>query len=144
MRKFLAAFAFAVVPLTGAASLSACASFEAVAPKSPRAALAEAEILFVGVLDVTSTLHARGLIEPAQMAALLQTYGNIAESLNAAHALLKAGDEIGSAQKVAGLVGTLNAISLQLSMVAESAAARPPVEPPPPSAPVPFPTSWEI
>lgn len=135
MRSLLIAMALLVAP-TG--TLAACASFEQVAPKSPRAALADAEIMFVGVIDVTSTLRQRGVLKPEETARLIQTFQTVSEALNLAHLLVATGDLVNANRTITETLATLSAVSLQLSLLAEAN----PVSAPP--QPVASPTRFEI
>lgn len=140
MRKLFVAALVAFMPLSAAASLSGCVTLEQLQPKSPRNALAEAELMFVGVIDVTGTLAQRGILKPEETQRLLNTYMTISRALDMAHVLLAAGDTVNAEKTIAETLATLSAVALQLSLLAEANAPKPAGPPPPAADPVRFDT----
>lgn len=116
MRSIALAVALAFAPL---ATAGACASFEQVTPKSPRAALAEAETAIIGIANIAATLRANGVISVADAGKVFTELMTASETLNTAHALLKAGDTVAASRTVSELLAALNALSLQLSQAGE-------------------------
>lgn len=131
MRSIALALSLACAPL---ALAGACATFEQVAPKSPRAALAQADIAFVGVVDVAIALHARGALSDAQISELGVQLQSLSAKLDTAHALFKAGEAAAVLTSAESITEALDALALQLSLLAEAAA---PQSPAPVSVPAP-------
>lgn len=103
MRNLAAALCFAfIVPLP--AGTTACSHLEqqapALKPRDARSAYAEAEILFVGVINTADILAAKGVLTGKQVGDLLPAFASIADSLDGAYKLLQAGEAIAALAKI--------------------------------------------
>lgn len=117
MRKLLASLAVAALPLGGAVTLAACSTFEQVKPHSPRQALAEAEIMFVGVVDSANILTQRGYVSPETARQLVATFDKVSKQLDQAFTLLKQGEDVAALLK--SIRADLDALALEFSLTAE-------------------------
>lgn len=145
MRKFLAVLAFAVVPMVGTASLSACASFtQPQAPKTPRQYVADAEIALIGSIEVVSALRVRGYISAEQTDRFIREFERIGGVIDTARALISVGDATTARTNLLAALDQLSAIALQLSQAAENyrEGAPPPVFAP--ATPTAFPAEVRI
>jgi len=139
MRKVLAAIALACLPLA-AVGLSACTTqVEQLAPKSPRNALAEAEIAFAGVANIAARLYGMGAIDTPTIGRIISEMQDLSAKLDQAHVLLKAGETLVAVNTIEDLSAALSALSLELSIAAErrvevEATPAPVIVPAPPGA----------
>lgn len=122
MRKIFIAFALALSPLTLAAG---CATFEQVQPKTPRQALADADVALVGVADVAGTLYGAGYLSHADVARIAVILRDVSDKLDQAHTLLKAGETLAASKSIADVTAALAAISLELSTRSETPTPKP-------------------
>ncbi len=120
MRSILLALSLAVAPLTMA---GACVAFEQVAPTSPRAALAQANVSFIGVVSVATTLRDAGLIPDDKARALGAVFVDLNAKLNTATELLKVGETVTAVSSLAEVIAALNALALELQVISENADA---------------------
>lgn len=125
LKRLALAFALTLAPMI---ALAGCVSFEQVAPTSPRAAIADAEVAIIGAANLTATLETAGVITRDEASDVLDQLFAFSKELDKARKLYKAGETLASAQTVAEFSATLNAIVLQLSVAGE---AYVPVEPTP-------------
>lgn len=135
MRNVIASVAAALCIAT-AAALPACVNTPAVQslkPRDARAAYAEAEIFFVGVINATEVLAAHGFLSNAQIGEFIAAYQRIGATLDEAYALLKAGEAVVALAKVDATLSELRRIAFALETIKEAAAKTPP-PPPGPSA----------
>lgn len=132
--RIAAAYAALLVlgsPLVLTTAGCSTATIEELKPRDARAAYAEAEILFTGVIVTTETLATRGFISGETVKDLLTSYVEVAESLDDAWRLLKAGESVAALAKIDFAHDNLKGISAALSRAAEAFL------PPPESQPVP-------
>jgi len=128
LSKLLASFAvgalcaFAVLPLSGCLNT---AQVQELKPRNARAAYAEAEIMFIGVLNATDLLAARGAISQARLAELLPVYVKVANGLDEAFKLLQAGDSLAALARIDASKLDLDRLALALSMASEVIAPTP-------------------
>jgi len=125
MKRIALCFALALSPLT-LAGVTACASFEQVAPKTPRAALADAETAFIGAIEITSGLYNAGVIDRDATVRLAAKFVEISDALDVAHRLLKAGETLAASRSIEEIAVTLSAIALELAIARETENAAPP------------------
>jgi len=111
MRSIVVALSLAIAPLT---LTGACATFEQITPKSPRNALAEATVTFVGVADFTTVLYQRGVLSIGQTTAIAAKLEEIDSALNTAERLLIAGENVLAADTIADAVAALATLSHDL------------------------------
>lgn len=123
MRNLLAALCVATLPLAGACAPWADlpSQVEALKPRDARSALSEAEILFVGVINSTDILAARGVLSNQRIAELVTAYQVVAVALDEAHALLKAGEAIAALARIDFAHADLRRIADALSRANEAA-----------------------
>lgn len=99
-------------------TLSACATFEQVQPKTAREALAESEILFAGVIDMTRGLYASGVISKEQLnATYIPAFDKIATALNTAEIALKVADNVAAVAAANDAASQLDAMVKLLTAI---------------------------
>lgn len=113
MRALVLILALAFAPLAG------CASIAQLQPQTPREALAEAEIAFVGVLEVTEAAVNNGHLSRDDFAELLPKLEAVSAALDSARDLLRAGDTDGATRNIRIAQSIIRAVSLQLHAIAE-------------------------
>lgn len=120
MRSKLLAALLCAAPLS---LTSACATFEQVVPKSPRAALAEAEVMFIGAVQIIDTLHRTGFISAAELTSVyLPKLIELSGDLDEAHKLLARGEALLAADSIDALLAVLSDLALELSLKASGEA----------------------
>lgn len=118
IRTAFIALALIAVP-AGTLAVPGCTTLEQVKPETPRQALAEAEIMFVGVVQSATMLAQAGYLRPEQIKALDQTFTRIAAGLNAVHVYIQQGDLLKAAAELDAISPDLAATARQLSELAE-------------------------
>lgn len=116
MRRFILALALVLSPLGVGGCASLGGAFEQVQPQTPREALALAEVTFNGAIATAQELHRTGVISTEfarddVMPKLVQ----VAELLDVAHRLIRAGDEIQAGQYANAALTVLTELSAELS-----------------------------
>lgn len=129
MKSALIALAILSAPVSLTAA--GCASIEQVAPKSVRAAYADAEVALVGALNVAVALHQSGVISRDEFIVIFAKLEEAAGVLNTAYAMIRVGETAAAGVSVEKVATVLSEIALALSVRAET------TPPPPPRQPVP-------
>lgn len=125
MRGLVLALALACASV-GVSSVAGCASLGQYQPTTAREALAEAEITFVGVIQLATEGVQSGAISRDDAAALDAKFTTIADYLQSARTLLAAGDQAGAGDKVALAHAILRALAVELVNRAEAQRAAAP------------------
>lgn len=120
MRRLFLALALLAAPLA-VAPLAGCASLQQIRPETAREALAEAEIAFMGVISAATQLHAAGHLSTPDAQAMVPTLQRIADAIDAARDLLRAGEAAAALAELNGVTGLIRALSIDLSARAEAA-----------------------
>lgn len=124
MRGLLVALALAfTAPLT--LGLGACASLQGLQPQSVREALAEANIAFVGVVDVATEGVNSGLISHADAVTMGEKLDQVGDYLDTSRRLLATGDVSGANDKLALARAIIHALAVELTARAEAHARTP-------------------
>lgn len=125
MRRLLLALAFAFA-LPAALSASGCASFQAYQPSTAREALAEAEIAFVGVVQVATDGVRAGAISRDEAVKLDAQFVQVAHYLDTAREFVRVGDESSANRTLALAHAIIRTLATELVNRAATGAASPP------------------
>ena len=123
MRRVLAALAFSLA-LGAPLAVTSCATIEQLRPQSAREAYAAAEIAFVGAIQTANTLVLQGAVSEEDGRALLARFEQVQAGLNEARRLLTVGEQVEAAVRVRDVQAILRIISVELTRIAEAAAAQ--------------------
>ena len=112
--------------------LASCASIQGITPKTPREALAAAEVTFTGTLVTVSQLHGQGILTDEHLRTIVPKLERANEMIRASAAIILAAPDPNSSdvQKAVAVLHAAIAILYEVSGEARRAFDEAPPAPP--------------